>query len=83
MKLKAFHCDDMCIYAAKDINHAVKLYQDDTGEKPDIGYPSELTDEELDAEHDGFDVNERPTGKKTSVREWLKTATAGYLAGSE
>lgn len=83
--LKVYQCDDSDLYAAESAEQAAELYKDMTGEKPDDGYPRELTDEELDAPQPEFDENENRTGGTTSVRQMLAEHGdgPGWLAGSE
>jgi hypothetical protein len=84
MQLKAFHVDDMTIFAAEDAAQAAALYLEETGEVCDApDYPQELTDEELDREIAEFDANERRTGRTTTIRSWLPDAKRGFLAGTE
>ena len=84
--LKAYACDDNDIYAAESAEQAAKLYEDMCDEKPDEGYPRELTDAELDTRYPAFDEDERPIeGETTSVREMLVEHgdEPGWLAGSD
>lgn len=84
--LKAYACDDSDIYAAESAEQAAKLYEDITGEQPDDGYPTELTDKDLDKRYPAFDEDERPIeGQTTSVREMLAEHgdEPGWLAGSD
>ena len=82
--LKVFQCDDSDLYAAVSAEQAAQLYEDMTGEKPDEGYPRELTDAELDASQPEFDEDEQLTGGTTSVRQMLAEHgdEPGWLAGS-
>lgn len=83
--LKAFRCDDTDLYAAKDAEQAAAVYEAQCGEKPEAGYPEELTDAELDAPQPEFDENEQRTGGTTSIRQMLAEHgdDPGWLAGSE
>lgn len=83
--LKAFHCDDLDIYAAHDADEAKSLWRAMVGGDMDMadGYPKELTDAELDQPQPEFDENEQRTGEWTSVRDFLNQATEpGWLCGS-
>jgi len=84
--LKVYYCDDSDLFAAESTDQAADLYEEMTGDRPDEGYPRELTDTELDVRYPAFDENERPIeGQTTSVREMLAENgdEPGWLAGSE
>lgn len=85
---KAFHVDDgeNTIYAAADAHHALHLWRDDADDGFGLGLGlddiHELTDAELDAEHDDTDEDERPNGKKITIRQMLTDAKyPGFLCG--
>ena len=82
-ELKIFATDDTTWYAAEDAEHAATLYLQDTGDPCEDGYPRELTDDELDAKVPEVDEDELPTGEMTTPREWLKSASPGFIASSE
>lgn len=80
--LKAFHVDDMTIWAAENAEQASASYREWTGEGCIDDYPQELTDAELDAPQQERDENEAPTGEMTSIRAWLaELSEPGFLAG--
>lgn len=81
--MKAYRMDDEnTIYAARDMEEAIRVYMEDTEIMPDEGYPVELSDDTLDLEIPDYDENERPTGGTTTIRAWLDAAQKpGYLAG--
>lgn len=84
--LKAFMLDDYgMIYAAIDEDHATQLFESDSGELPDDGYPREMTEAELDAEHPDYDEDEMPTGGTITLREILAEHPhgPGYLCGGD
>lgn len=84
MHLKAFYVDEETIYAALDAEQAAVLYEQDTGIACDENeYPREVTKDELDAERPALDEDERLTGATTTLRSWLRGATApGLLAAA-
>lgn len=82
--LKAFQMDDMTWYSANSAEEAVAVYKADTGEDVDDGYPTEVTDAQLDQEIPEYDENEERTGRMTTMRAFLDEATGpGFLATSE
>lgn len=84
--MKAFQIDDYTWYAAETAEQAAQAYKADTGEDVDTedGYPSEVSDQRLDAEIPEYDENEQRTGRMTSMRAFLdQTAGPGFLASSE
>lgn len=85
MQLKAFQCDEMDLFAAESIEQASQLYEELTGEKPEDGYPYELSDAQMDAPQPEFDEDENRTGAMTSIRQMLAEHgdEPGWLAGSE
>ncbi|NMW26248.1 hypothetical protein HFP05_18330 [Rhodanobacter denitrificans] len=83
--LKAYYCDDMDLYAAESAEQAAQVYEEHTNDRPDEGYPRELTDAELDAPQPEFDENEERTGGTTSIRQMLAEHgdEPGWLAGRD
>lgn len=79
--LKAFQVDDCTWYAAETAEQAAQLYKDDTGEACDEGYPSEVSDEQLDKPIPEMDEDERMTGNMTTMRAFLDGP--GFLATTE
>ena len=82
-ELKAFHVSDCEIYAALSSDQAARLYEDETGESCEEGYPCELSQEELDKPTPEFDEDENQTGDMTSIANWLREASPGFLCGTE
>lgn len=83
-QLKAFYVDDMpTIYAAATAEEAARLYEFDSGEACEDGYPYLVTDTELDKPVPETDEDEQPTGVMTTMRAWLADATPGHLCGVE
>lgn len=84
--LKAYACDDSDLYAAESLEQAANIYEEHTGVPPNVGYPVELTDADLDKRYPAFDEDENPIeGQTTSVREMLAEHgdEPGWLAGSD
>lgn len=84
-ELKVFACSDCDLFAAENSEQASRLYEEMTGEKPIDGYPTALTDADLDAPTPEFDEDENRTGAMTSIRRMLAEHgdEPGWLAGSE
>jgi len=83
--LKVYRCDDYDLYAAENAEQAEALLLEHTNEKPEDGYPHELTAAELDAPQPEFDASEQRTGGTTSIRKMLAEhgTEPGWLAGSD
>lgn len=83
--LKVFQCSDSEWYAATSAEQAADLFEEMTDEKPDEGYPVELTDADLDEPLPAFDEDECPTGEMTSIRQMLAEHgdEPGRLCGSD
>lgn len=80
-KLNAYRVDDDDYYAAHNEEEASRLAALDWGVRPSV--TEQLTDAELDREVDEYDEDEKPTGRKTTLRVYLNEMTEpGWLAGS-
>lgn len=81
-KLHAFQMDDETVYAGATADEAIQAYHDDTGELPEDGYPTQMSDAWLDESVPEYDENEAPTGNMTTMRAYLDEMTeAGFLCG--
>lgn len=82
--MNAYEVDDYpTFYAAHTAEEARMIFEKDTGETTEEGFPRQLSEAELDAEMQFLDENEQITGKTTSFRKMLaEQKEPGFLCSA-